>query len=113
MADSTRINPSDLPELLDSMPGINRLREAAESIPAILVGGVVRDLLLGEARTDLDLAVEGEVGDLARALGGEVRAHERFETAKVQVDGLEVDLARSRTETYERPGALPEVSPAP
>ncbi len=43
---------------------------------------------------------------------GQVRAHERFGTAAVRVDGLEVDLAATRTETYAHPGALPEVRPA-
>jgi tRNA nucleotidyltransferase (CCA-adding enzyme) len=45
-------------------------------------------------------------------LGGEVRAHERFATATVALDGLQVDLATARSETYPHPGALPEVRPA-
>ena len=38
--------------------------------------------------------------------------HERFGTAAVQLDGLEVDLASARAESYPHPGALPEVRPA-
>jgi tRNA nucleotidyltransferase (CCA-adding enzyme) len=76
------------------------------------VGGAVRDLLLGRDRADIDVAVEGDVGELARRLGGEVRAYPRFATASARVDGLQVDLAAARTETYPRPGALPEVRPA-
>jgi tRNA nucleotidyltransferase (CCA-adding enzyme) len=49
---------------------------------------------------------------LARRLGGEARTHERFDTASVRVDGLEVDLAATRSETYAHPGALPVVRPA-
>src|SRR5204862_5738281 len=56
--------------------------------------------------------VEGELTPLTERLGGETRAHERFATASVSVDGLEVDLAATRSETYPRPGALPEVRPA-
>ena len=87
-------------------------RGCRRAIAAYLVGGAVRDLLLGRDRADIDVAVEGEVAELARRLGGEVRAHERFATATVRVDGLEVDLAATRSETYARPGALPEVRPA-
>jgi tRNA nucleotidyltransferase (CCA-adding enzyme) len=73
----------------------------------------VRDLLLGRDRADMDVAVEGEVAELARRLGGEVRRHERFATATVLLDGLEVDLAATRSETYPRPGVLPEIRAAP
>jgi len=83
-----------------------------------LVGGVVRDWLLGHAPTrDLDLAVEGDVSTLAAALvaeaGGRLSAqHRAFGTASVVLDGLTLDLAQTRTERYAQPGALPEVQPA-
>ena len=112
MAASPQIEPSKLPERLEALPGIEMLREACEGVPAYLVGGAVRDLLLGRPRADLDVAVEGDVRALADALGGEIIVHERFETAAITVDGHEIDIARARAETYERPGALPTVSPA-
>ena len=113
MAESPEIDPSKLPERLDALPGIGLLREAVGgSVPAYLVGGAVRDLLLGRPRADLDVTVEGEIGPLADALGGELIEHERFETAAVVVDDHEIDIARAREETYERPGALPTVRPA-
>ena len=107
-----KIEPKRLVERLAALPGIERLREAAAGVPAYLVGGAVRDLLLGRQRADIDVAVEGQVEALARRLGGEARTHERFDTASVCVDGLEVDLAATRSETYAHPGALPEVRPA-
>jgi tRNA nucleotidyltransferase (CCA-adding enzyme) len=107
-----KIAPVELGERLAALPGIERLRAASADLPAYLVGGVVRDLLLGRDRADMDVAVEGDVAELARRLGGEVRHHERFATATVLVDGLEVDLAATRSETYPRPGALPEVRSA-
>ncbi len=112
MAASPQIDASKLPEQLDRLPGIEMLRDACAGMPAYLVGGAVRDLLLGEARADLDVAVEGDIRAIAEALGGEIIVHERFETAAIAVDGHEIDIARSRAESYERPGALPTVSPA-
>jgi tRNA nucleotidyltransferase (CCA-adding enzyme) len=94
--------------------GMDRVRAAAERSggAAYLVGGAVRDLLLGRDRADIDIAVEGDLAELAEALGGELRRHERFATAKLNAEGLEVDLASARAERYPAPGALPEVRPA-
>lgn len=77
-----------------------------------LVGGAVRDLLLGRPALDIDLAVEGPLEPLLDRLGDGGRTHGRFGTASVQIDGSLVDLARTRRERYARPGALPEVEPA-
>jgi tRNA nucleotidyltransferase (CCA-adding enzyme) len=92
-------------------PELEAVREAAGA-PVYLVGGSVRDLLLGRPRSDVDLVVEGSAAELASALGAEVVEHERFATAKVGLDGHEVDIAAARAETYARPGALPDVEPA-
>jgi tRNA nucleotidyltransferase (CCA-adding enzyme) len=78
-----------------------------------LVGGAVRDLLLGGAPIDLDLAVEGDAASFAASLGGDLRVHDRFGTSTVTLDGFTYDIARTRRETYAHPGALPEVEPAP
>jgi len=81
-----------------------------------LVGGVVRDLLLGKPNYDLDLVVEGNAIELARQLAGlkqgKITTHPRFNTAKVQWDKWSVDFATARSETYARPGALPTVKPS-
>ncbi len=77
-----------------------------------LVGGAVRDLMLGGQPVDLDLMLPGAVDAVAGRLGGELLRHDRFGTAGGELDGHRYDLARSRQETYPRPGALPEVSPA-
>jgi tRNA nucleotidyltransferase (CCA-adding enzyme) len=86
---------------------------AAGSDPVYLVGGAVRDLLLGRGRADIDLAVVGDPADLANALGAAtISSHERFATARVEFDGHRLDIAGTRTETYPHPGALPVVSRA-
>jgi len=92
-------------------PELKTVREAAGE-PVYLVGGAVRDLLLGRPRADVDLAVEGDAAALAERLGGADVSHERFGTVKVDVEGHEVDIASARAETYPEPGALPVVSPA-
>jgi tRNA nucleotidyltransferase (CCA-adding enzyme) len=98
---------------LQSTPCGRRLLDAAEGRDDVwLVGGAVRDMLLGNAPRELDVAVEGDVASLAAALGGEVLHHERFGTATVTAGSCRYDLARTRTETYAEPGALPDVAPA-
>jgi tRNA nucleotidyltransferase (CCA-adding enzyme) len=74
-----------------------------------VVGGAVRDLLLGREPHELDFVVEGDALEVARRVGGRVISHERFGTATVSLDGVTFDLAGARRERYERPGALPEV----
>lgn len=93
-------------------PELEAVRAAAAGQQVYLVGGAVRDLLLGCERADVDLAVVGDAGALAASLDAEPVEHERFATAKAVLDGHEVDVASARVETYPRPGALPEVEPA-
>jgi tRNA nucleotidyltransferase (CCA-adding enzyme) len=79
-----------------------------------VVGGFVRDLLLGIDNLDVDFVVEGDGITFARALAkeraGRVKVHERFGTAVVLLpDGFKLDVATARTEYYEYPTALPTV----
>jgi len=93
-------------------PELEAVRETAAE-PVYLVGGAVRDLLMGRGRADIDIVVEGDAAALASRLGADVVSHERFATAKVSLDGHEVDIATARTESYPHPGALPVVETAP
>lgn len=85
-----------------------------------IVGGFVRDLLLGSPTFDLDLVVEGNAihmaDELASRIGGHVRSHRRFGTAKVILEGERprgvppsLDFVTARTEFYEQPSVLPQV----
>jgi tRNA nucleotidyltransferase (CCA-adding enzyme) len=106
------VRTDNLAEALASdYPELSAVREVAAGRPVYLVGGAVRDLLLGRARTDIDLVVEGNATALAQRLGGEVVEHERFATAKVRLGEHEVDIATARAESYPYPGALPVVEP--
>src|ERR1700709_2356546 len=80
-------------------------------VPAYLVGGFVRDLLLARQTRDLDVVVEGDgiesAGRLAEFFGGRVRAHPAFLTAVVEgLEGLYIDVATARSEVYRSPAAL-------
>jgi tRNA nucleotidyltransferase (CCA-adding enzyme) len=87
---------------------------AAQGITAYLVGGVVRDLLLGRPNDDIDFVIEGDAAAFAQGLaqqhGGQVVRFAAFGTAKwAQTDGSTVDFATARYEFYTHPTALPTV----
>ena len=90
----------------------DRLRGAG----AYLVGGAARSIASGRVPDrDVDIAVEADLDPLLEGLesAGDARRHQRFGTATVPLpDGRHADLARTRRETYESPGALPAVEPA-
>ncbi|MEC4685472.1 MAG: CBS domain-containing protein [Nitrospirota bacterium] len=89
-----------------------------------LVGGSVRDLLMGGKNLDIDIVVEGDGIEFARRLAGQIGGvklitHKRFNTAKIRftekaglkmpAPGFTVDIATARTEYYEAPAMLPKV----
>jgi tRNA nucleotidyltransferase (CCA-adding enzyme) len=107
--------PADVRELLTT---IGRIADEHDG-RAFLVGGIVRDLWRGATidRRDLDVVVEGDgptvARRLARAVGGSVVEHRRFLTASIETRAFgRIDVATSRSERYESPGALPRVMPA-
>ncbi len=140
-------SPDDIKRLMrERLPaGVQTLIEwvgaAADQrgVSVYLVGGFVRDLLLGRPNVDLDFVVEGDAVQLVKALvaqhGGDsfFGAAQFFGTAKwllstglIQSLGLRliedkdlsdgdvtIDFARARRETYHYPGALPTVDPTP
>lgn len=104
-----------------TVPLVEALIATAEShrVPIHLVGGPVRDLLLGRAIRDVDVVVEtqGDFGaaQLAKAAaprGAGVEVHDRFGTVRLATPEASLDLAAARQEHYRHPGALPKVEPA-
>jgi tRNA nucleotidyltransferase (CCA-adding enzyme) len=82
-----------------------------------LVGGVVRDLLLKRGNGDLDLTVEGDGIAFARLMadryGAGLAVFERFATAQLTFpNGLKMDIATTRRESYAQPALLPTVQHA-
>jgi tRNA nucleotidyltransferase (CCA-adding enzyme) len=111
--------------IADRLDALEHLRPVFEAVQAVsesfdgvyLVGGAVRDVLMGEPNFDVDIAVEGDgitLGRaLARVLGGRMVPHEKFGTAVVLYgEGGRIDVATARTEFYDHPGALPAVERA-
>jgi tRNA nucleotidyltransferase (CCA-adding enzyme) len=116
MSQSTRSAKPDLLSAVSALPAVAPLLThlaGTPSPPIYLVGGAVRDLLLGAVPRELDLCVDGSASELAAALGGAERVHDRFGTVTLELDRVRYDIARTRTETYAEPGALPDVEPAP
>jgi tRNA nucleotidyltransferase (CCA-adding enzyme) len=103
--------PQQLLELVKDISG----QAAKRGQRVYLVGGVVRDLLLGYPNFDLDLVVEGDAVKLAQQVAetsqAKLLAHHRFGTAKLRYENFSLDLATARRETYAKPGALPAVTP--
>lgn len=118
------IPPVLAPELLKRLP--RRQQEVLEAaavlgerrgVSVYLVGGPVRDLILGSPGADLDITVAGNAAPyaeaLAASLGARVTIHPRFGTATLILqDGLRLDVATARREQYRHPAALPQVFPA-
>jgi tRNA nucleotidyltransferase (CCA-adding enzyme) len=103
------------PQIMEFLKSAGR-KAAERNEKAYIVGGVVRDLLLGIDNCDIDLTVEGDAVGLAREIlgntSGRITVHQQFNTAKIELDGWNVDFATARSETYARPGALPTITPA-
>ena len=103
--------PRQLLELVQDING----QAAKRGQRVYLVGGVIRDLLLGYPNFDLDLVVEGDAVKLAQQVAAtsqaKLLAHHRFGTAKLRYENFTLDLATARKETYAKPGALPAVTP--
>jgi tRNA nucleotidyltransferase (CCA-adding enzyme) len=105
---------TDLLAALRAVPGAAAVLDALAPVPgAWVVGGAIRDVLLGREPSELDVVVEDDLEAAVAALGGEALVHDRFGTAAVAArpGRLAVDLVRARAERYPTPGALPEVRP--
>ncbi|MCP4972944.1 MAG: CCA tRNA nucleotidyltransferase, partial [Prochlorococcus sp.] len=90
-----------------------------------VVGGAVRDGLLHHQHLepwrelpDLDLVVEGSATALVESLCRQLASgrltkclvHEAYDTVELILDGVLIDLASARKETYAGPGHNPDVS---
>lgn len=118
-------NGLDVLDGLRKLPGGPELCKVAEarSGEVALIGGAVRDLLLGRTPRELDVVVDDAADDFARELARELQTlagespqerfettfHDRFHTALVHWGSGQIDVATRRSECYPAPGSLPEV----
>ena len=84
---------------------------------AYIVGGVVRDIILGKPVWDIDIVVEGGnaielAKEVAKHYGVKYHPFEEFKTAHLKIGDLKVEFATARRESYEKSGAYPKVEPA-
>lgn len=105
--------PSSTKTLLEELGRLAQKMEAS----VYLIGGFVRDLLLGQVSSDLDLVLEGDSKEYARLLveemGGEILKESRLGTVEMRIgENFHLDVAISRLEYYEEAGSLPEIESA-
>ena len=110
--------PSEEQNLLSNIAD----QAASLGMPCYLVGGFVRDLLLGEPVNDFDIVVEGDAIQLGESLvkkyGGKLTPHTKFRTAIWHPSTLgtstpdTIDLITARSETYKTAGSLPTIKPS-
>ena len=107
----------DLPP--NALAALRAVGDGAEraGVEPYLVGGAVRDLLLGrDAASDLDVSLlhaDASTFDaIASLTGGDVIKRSQFNTARLSLGEMAIDLAMARAEEYPTPGSLPVVRPA-
>lgn len=99
--------------IIDLLRRIGRVADAY-GYPAYVVGGFVRDLFLYRHNEDIDIVIEGNGIEFARAFareeGARTNAYSKFGTAVIIFpDGFKIDVASARMEYYKFPAALPTV----
>lgn len=75
------------------------------------IGGVVRDELLGKKSYDIDLTYDGDAIKFAKNIPNAqiVRINEDFGTVRININGQNVDIASTRSESYPQKGHLPVI----
>jgi poly(A) polymerase len=94
------------------------IADAARSmgVPAYVVGGYVRDRLLGRATKDIDVVCVGDGIELAQNMAArmmprpKVVVYQRFGTAMLRCEGIEIEFVGARRESYSPDSRKPSVS---
>lgn len=98
-------------------PIFRLLSEVADEMqmPCFLIGGYVRDLLLGRPTNDIDVVVRGSgvlfAEQVAKRLGkgASLAVFKTFGTAQVKYGDLELEFVGARKESYNRDSRNPQV----
>lgn len=98
---------------------IGKVAEAAKhlSLPAFVVGGFVRDKLLGRPCKDIDIVCLGDAIALANKVSELFHPHPKvswfknFGTAHINIQGYDVEFVGARKESYQQHSRNPTVEP--
>ncbi len=87
---------------------------ADKGASAYVVGGYVRDALMGRARSDVDITIVGDAVDFARQVANlfnsKAIVYERFGTAMVPIGDMHVEFVGTRREEYHANSRKPVVT---
>ncbi len=96
---------------------LDKIAQAAAGIgvTAYLIGGFVRDKIIGRQTKDMDIVCVGDGIDLAHAVAAlydpkpAVHFFKNFGTAQIKIKGFEVEFVGARKESYRQDSRKPEV----
>ncbi len=91
------------------------------AMPVFLVGGAVRDIIIGKQIVDTDITVQGDAVEFVHFLQKEYpevceikEIHQSFKTSKmtfcIEEEKIEIDIASTRKESYAYPASLPQIN---
>jgi len=101
---------------VDQTNAIKFVCEAAQFINAdiYLVGGAVRDLIMGKIINDIDISIETDpvflTNNILNNPDTELISKSAFNTMTIRIGTILVDIAMTRTEKYATPAILPEIT---
>ncbi|HRO83669.1 MAG TPA: HD domain-containing protein [Niabella sp.] len=98
---------------------VNKIAEAAQELglESYLIGGFVRNKILGRPTTDADIVCLGDGIELAKAVANkftkvpEVNFFKNFGTAHIHTSDFDIEFVGARKESYARHSRKPEVEP--
>ena len=104
------------------LPNIDLLKRIGKmaddsTLRVYLVGGAVRDCIMGIPNFDVDIVVEGDGIKFAEQLNKNLRADsfvawDKFGTAQLVIDDIKLEVATARSEKYDKNSRKPTIKPA-
>ena len=106
----TKIKEKFSTEVLSLIETLN-LEAKNFGVRLFFVGGLVRDIVMGKTIADIDILVEGSAIEFVNSIKDieVISYHPDFGTVKAKINGVNIDFASTRSETYPNSGCLPVV----